>query len=120
MVGQSLKDINPKQLKLAKQLLAVFEVMGIDEVDLTEVANLHQINFKIECIVKPLNEKIDKLNEKIKEQSEQIAELQEFKDSVIRVQKNETSAKTEKKDTFADILRKNFDGKVEEFNPNGK
>lgn len=99
MVRQSLKDIDVKKIKMAKDVLAVFEVLGVDEDLIDEIISL-----------------VNRVNELEKE----VSELTEFKDSVLRTQKNEASGGTESKEKLSDIIQKNFDGKVEEFNPYGK
>lgn len=93
MVVQKIKDIDVKKIKEAKGVLAILELLGLTEDDLLLLKEIPAIK-------------------------EELAELREFKESVIRVQRAESAGKVTK--SVQDQIRDAFKSKVEEFNPNGK
>lgn len=101
MVRMPIKQIDIKKMKMAKQVLAVFEILGIDEKDLDNLVAIETLRYEIN------------------ELKSQIKELQEFKEKTIKAEKLEASGgKTT--NAYSENLMKAFGGKTEEFNLNGK
>lgn len=102
MVRQPIKDLDVKKVKMAKQVLAVFEILGIKEADLDNLVNLPN--------------ELNALREENKALKGRITELEEFKKTVERTAKNEAKGGT----SVGEEVKKAFIGKVEEFNPYGR
>lgn len=92
---KTLLDIKTRDLKNAHKIMKALTILGISENDLLEIKNIPEMKKELE-------------------------ELRQFKESVIRENRNEISnSKKEKVMTMEDLVEV-FGGKVEEFNPNGK
>lgn len=96
MVTQKIKELDPKKLKQAQKVLAIFELMGIKEEDLDNIR-------QIPAIIKSVNDMANTLA------------------SVVKILKNETSGgMTNGKDSIQKRIHKQFGDKTEGFFVNGK
>ena len=101
MVRVPIKQIDVKKIKMAKNVLAVFEVLGIGEQDLDNLLT-------IEILFNEMNEL-----------KKRVAELEEFKEKTIKAEKLEASgAKTT--NAYSESIKNAFTKKTEEFNLNGR
>lgn len=95
MVRQTLKNLDVKKIKMAQQVLAVMEIMGIEEATIDELLSL-----------------IDEF----KKLKAEVEELREFKEQQIRIQRMETKGGT----SIQEQIREAFKGGTEEYNLNGR
>jgi hypothetical protein len=90
MVATKLKDLDIEKVKMAKDVMAILEVLGIDEDDLLLIK-------KIPAILEELNE------------------LRQFKADVTRTLETKT-ANSEAK-PVGEVVKNVYKGDVKEFNP---
>ena len=90
MVKQKIKDINGKLLKNAQGVMAVLELLGLDEDDLLLLKEIPQMK-------------------------EQIKELEEFKQTTLRTLSNQASGGSGK--SISQIINDVYGKDTKEFNP---
>lgn len=101
MVRLPIKEIDIKKMKMAKEVLAVLEILGIGEDDLDNLVE-----------IRTLREEINNLNARIKQ-------LEEFKERTIKSEKAEaTGGKIT--NSYSEAIKKSYKGGVEEYNLNGR
>ena len=107
MVRQPLRDIDTKKIKMAQNVLAFLEILGVRECDLDNL--------------------VEKFPEKIQLLEQKIIEFEEFKEEIReRLTKVEKTLRTENTNTSKGIktpseaMRELYNGGVEEFNPHGR
>ena len=96
MVRLPIKEIDIKKMKMAKEVLAVLEILGIGENDLDNLVE-----------IRTLREEINNLNARIKQ-------LEEFKERTIKSEKVEaTGGKIT--NSYSEAIKKSYKGGVEEY-----
>lgn len=90
MVVQKLKDLDIEKVKMAKEVMAILEVLGIDEDDLLLLKEMPAMKAELE-------------------------ELRQFKADVIRTLEVKNANNDVK--SASEIVKRVYKGEVKEFNP---